>query len=364
MYSIILFLFSISASVPTFHEWKKYFDVSYDSYGDEVYHKTIWEKNLRKFGEFSLHPFSDTESEEAHVLLSAANPLGVRNDKEHLYPFTAFSQEFVDHALLIGIDWRKLGYVTVPKSQGRHGYCGTYSRVSASESQRAIWGGYPLTNFSTQQVISCDPHHGQQNQMTTFFKIGFETLEDYPDNTTRYHDKGPFPPCHLDLWKLLPKSTFINQTEVPGEKNKNGGEDQMAAFIYKNGPVQAGIWAGVFKYKTDDHFVGPKGCAKMDPTLRINHSINIVGFGTNKKWGDYWIIKNSWGTWWEDKGFMYIARGVNCGKIQHHGVRSYTWVEPAKYYCERCFPQIHPEFSSSSKAMNGSRFSRNWRTKQ
>jgi len=349
MYSIILFLFSISASVPTFHEWKKHFDVSYDSYGEEVYHKNVWENNLQTLGEFSLHPFSDKEPEQAQVLLSEANPLGLQHDRdEHLYPYKAFSQAFVDHALLLGIDWRKLGGVTVPKSQGRHGYCGTYSRVSMGESQRAIWSGYPLTNFSTQQVISCDPDHAQHNQMTTFFKIGFETLEDYPDNTTDYHDKGPFPPCHLDLWKLLPKSTFVNQTEM------HGGEDQMAAFIYKNGPVSAGIWAGVFKYAVD-HFVSPEGCAKMDPAIRINHSINIVGFGTNKKWGDYWIIKNSWNTWWEDGGFVYIARGVNCGKIAQHGGRVYTYVVPEKYYDERAFPRIHPQFSSNRMALNGTR---------
>jgi len=354
MYSFILFLFSISASVPTFHQWKRHFDVAYDSYGEQIYRKAIWEKNLQNFGEFSLHPFSDKEPGEAQALLSAANPLSLPQDRdEHLYPFKAFSQEFVDHALLIGIDWRALGGVTVPKSQGRHGFCGTYSRVSAGESQRAIWGGLPLTNFSTQQVISCDPDHAQHNQMTTFFKIGFETLEEYPDNTTRYHDKGPFPPCHLDLWKILPKSTFINQTEVPG--NKDGGEDQMAAFVYKNGPVQAGIWAGVFNYAGDDHFVTPEGCAKMDPALRINHSINLVGFGTNKKWGDYWIIKNSWDTWWQDGGFIYIARGVNCGKIQRHGGRVYTWDQPEKYYCEQCFPRVHPEFSSSNMALNRSR---------
>jgi len=87
MYSIILFLFSISASVPTFYEWKKHFDVSYDSYGEEVYHKNVWENNLQTLGEFSLHPFSDKEPEQAQVLLSEANPLGLQHDRdEHLYP--------------------------------------------------------------------------------------------------------------------------------------------------------------------------------------------------------------------------------------------------------------------------------------
>ena len=82
-----LFLFSISASVPTFHEWKKHFDVSYDSYGEEVYHKNVWENNLQTLGEFSLHPFSDKEPEQAQVLLSEANPLGLQHDRdEHLYP--------------------------------------------------------------------------------------------------------------------------------------------------------------------------------------------------------------------------------------------------------------------------------------
>jgi len=92
----------------------------------------------------------------------------------------------------------------------------------------------------------------------------------------------------------------------------------------------------------------------MDPSIRINHSINLVGFGTNEKWGDYWIIKNSWNTWWQDGGFVYMARGVNCGKIAQHGGRAYTYVVPEKYYDERAFPRIHPQFSSHM-ALNGTR---------
>ena len=38
--------------------------------------------------------------------------------------------------------------------------------------------------------------------------------------------------------------------------------------------------------------------------LRINHAVNIVGVNVP---GGYWIIRNSWGTWWGDKGYMKLA---------------------------------------------------------
>eukprot|EP00492_Amphilonche_elongata_P000958 TRINITY_DN1564_c0_g1_i1.p1 TRINITY_DN1564_c0_g1~~TRINITY_DN1564_c0_g1_i1.p1 ORF type:complete len:116 (+),score=3.96 TRINITY_DN1564_c0_g1_i1:97-444(+) len=82
--------------------------------------------------------------------------------------------------------------------------------------------------------------------------------------------------------------------------------------------------------------------------MSINHSINLVGFGTNKKWGDYWVIKNSWGTGWMEGGFVYIARGVGCGHIARVGGRLYTYGAPGKYYCETCFPQHIQSFNHAS----------------
>jgi len=80
------------------------------------------------------------------------------------------------------------------------------------------------------------------------------------------------------------------------------GADDMAKEIYTRGPISCGIDAApILDYKG--------GISSLRGS-NVDHVISVVGWGTeNGK--EYWIVRNSWGEYWGEMGYIRVEKGNN-----------------------------------------------------
>ena len=80
------------------------------------------------------------------------------------------------------------------------------------------------------------------------------------------------------------------------------GVQNMKAEILARGPITCGICA---TKKFEEYTGGIFEQRLVVPTL--NHDISVVGWGFDEETQEeYWIGRNSWGTYWGENGFFRI----------------------------------------------------------
>merc|ERR1712224_1143489 len=81
-----------------------------------------------------------------------------------------------------------------------------------------------------------------------------------------------------------------------------------AKEIYARGPISCGIDAApILKYT---------GGIVDDPGEGVDHVISVVGWGNDAEKGQYWIVRNSWGEYWGEMGYVRVAKGNNALKLE------------------------------------------------
>lgn len=85
---------------------------------------------------------------------------------------------------------------------------------------------------------------------------------------------------------------------------------EIQTEIYHYGPVEASykVYEDFYHYKSGVyHYTSGK--------LVGGHAVKIIGWGVENG-VDYWLIANSWGTSFGEKGFFKIRRGTNECQIE------------------------------------------------
>ena len=79
----------------------------------------------------------------------------------------------------------------------------------------------------------------------------------------------------------------------------NDNEQQMIDYVLSKGTLAVAVDASLWHSYRGGIFSSCTG-----KPINFNHGVNIVGVNTKER---YWIIRNSWGTWWGENGYMRLA---------------------------------------------------------
>jgi C1A family cysteine protease len=159
---------------------------------------------------------------------------------------------------------------------------GTYN-LSLSESYAMFASGYGCNGGSTSWIYYIIAKTG--------LGIPLSSVYPYSDSYAWMWDKS----VNSSYLATNVFSPGVSNTKSGVALTRNSSAALKAALV--NGPVVVSICvSGNFFYYSSGVYSAPCDCAE-------NHAVMVVGYNTDK---GYWKIKNSWGTYWGEKGFMRV----------------------------------------------------------
>lgn len=242
------------------------------------------------------------------------------------------------------IDWRNhkgQSFVSLTRNQHLPTYCGScwaFSGTSALADRFQIVTNntYPLL-LSPQAMVNCNAG-GTCDGGSAYFMYANIYANGAPPDTCRHYSARngmsdwpqTCPPEARCIDCTGPymsdcKPIFNYPLYYVADFGKVFGPHQMKIEIMR-GPIVCGIMA------TDQMETYTGGLYFENKTdLSINHDISVLGWGSMKygphdHFYEYWVMRNSWGSFWGEFGYMRMLMYRDNNAIE----KSCTWATPGK----------------------------------
>lgn len=93
------------------------------------------------------------------------------------------------------------------------------------------------------------------------------------------------------------------------------GEVAMMKEIFARGPIVCSFATdGPFMWHYSENVVQHEGVyvwPEKKNASEVDHDMEVVGWGETPSGIKFWVIRNSWGTYWGEAGWLKLERGVN-----------------------------------------------------
>ena len=194
----------------------------------------------------------------------------------------------------LSIDWRAQNKVHEVKNQGSCGSCWAFAAATVQESMQAIKNDAPVVRLSEQEGVDCDQRsYGCSGGWMSYYwqmsaEIGSSSNEAYKYEATD------------GACRNQQNKTIVSRAKENSIKKIHYSDMREQL---QQGPLSIAVAAGnsCWRYYESGILSEENNC----PT-GLDHGVAIVGLNDT---GDkpYWIIQNSWGKYWGNEGFIWIA---------------------------------------------------------